>query len=182
MIAGDQSKGEIMMTNGGPNLLSWKSKISTQRTKMLFSLAMIYQVVKGLERLHNFGYAHSDLKLENICARVASDGKLKFTLIDFGVVSKLKKIGEVYDYNRKLFRGNLLTSSLEHILSHRSSIIDDIYSLLCVAYIFVFDQLPWQKKVEKILSQLRESVDAEELQGIYVRIRVKYAETFDNIL
>ena len=74
---------------------------------------------------------------------MSSDGYFKFTLIDFGVVSRLIKIGEVYDYNRKLFRGNLLTSSLDHILSHRSSVIDDIYSLLCVAYVFVFDQLPW---------------------------------------
>ena len=110
---------------------------------MLFSLAMVYQVVQGLEKVHKFGYSHSDLKLENICARVSSDGYFKFTLIDFGVVSRLIKIGEVYDYNRKLFRGNLLTSSLDHILSHRSSVIDDIYTLLCVAYVFVFDQLPW---------------------------------------
>ena len=49
--------------------------------------------------MHNFGYSHSDLKMENICARVASDGNLKFTLIDFGVASKLCRIGQVLDHN-----------------------------------------------------------------------------------
>ena len=178
-IAEDQSKGEIMMTNGGTNLLEWRAKISSKKTKMLFILAMIYQVVHGLEKLHSFGYAHSDLKLENICARVASDGKLKFTLIDFGVVSKLKKIGDVYVCNRKLFKGNLLTSSLEHIISHRSSIIDDIYSLLCVAYAFVFDKLPWEKRVERYLSSFKSGVSAEQLHEVYIKIRVKFAEVFN---
>lgn len=95
---------------------------------------MVYQVAKALQKIHDFGFSHSDLKLENICARIGSIQKFKFTLIDFGVVTKLPKIGESFNLNEKLFRGNLLTSSLDHITSHRASIIDDIYSLLCVAY------------------------------------------------
>ena len=75
-ISNDGKIGEIMMTNGGMNLLHWQKKITSERNRMIFSLCMIYQVVQGLEKVHNFGYAHSDLKLENICARVASDGNL----------------------------------------------------------------------------------------------------------
>ena len=101
---------------------------------MLFALAMVYYATKGLEQIHSFGFAHSDLKMDNICARIGSDDRLKFTLIDFGVVTRLTKIGQHVDLNNKLFRGNLLTSSLDHILGHRSSVIDDIYSLLCVAF------------------------------------------------
>ena len=101
---------------------------------MLFSLSMVYQVAKALQKIHDFGFTHSDLKLENICARIGSKEKFKFTLIDFGVVTKLPKIGESFNLNEKLFRGNLLTSSLDHIITHRASMIDDIYSLLCVAY------------------------------------------------
>ena len=60
---------------------------------MRFALAMVRQVTAGLETLHNFGYSHSDLKTENICARIGKDDKFKFTLIDFGLVTKLPHIG-----------------------------------------------------------------------------------------
>ena len=122
------------MTNGGRNLSHWKDKINSKDNKMLFAKTMIYQVLKGLEKIHNFGYSHSDLKMDNICARISSEGQLKFTLIDFGVATRLCKIGETIDQDAKLFRGNMLTSSVDHIISHRASIVDDIYSLICVAH------------------------------------------------
>ena len=129
---------------------------------MKFALAMVYNAVKGLEQIHSFGYSHSDLKMGNICARVGSDGELKFTLIDFGVVTRLTKIGQPVDMNKKLFRGNLLTSSLDHILSHRSSVLDDIYSLLCVAFQFVFVKLPWEDKLDKTLAKSRGKLTQQE--------------------
>ena len=146
---------------------------------MLFALAMIYYTTKGLQQIHSFGFAHSDLKMDNICARVGSDAKIKFTLIDFGVVTKLTKIGQVVDLNKKLFRGNLLTSSLDHIIGHRSSVIDDIYSLLCVAFQFVFDKLPWHERIDKSLAKIKKKLSKEDYQGFYVRMRVKYAQKFD---
>ena len=91
--------------------------------------------------MHHFGYSHGDLKSENICARICNDGSFKFTLIDLGVVSKLTKIGE--DTKHKSFRGNFMASSPDHIINRRASIVDDLYSLLCVAYFFVFETLPW---------------------------------------
>ena len=81
--------------------------------------------------------------------------------------------------NQKLFRGNLLTSSLDHILSHRSSVIDDIYSLLCVAFQFVFEKLPWHEKIDKSLGKMKKKLTKEDYQGFYVRMRLKYAEKFD---
>ena len=90
--------------------------------------------------MHSFGYSHGDLKPDNICARVSSDGSFKFTLIDLGVASKIPKIGE--DTKHKSFRGNFMFSSPEHISARRASVIDDLYSLLCVAYTIVFGSLP----------------------------------------
>ena len=149
---------------------------------MLFALSMVLQVSKGLQQLHEFGFAHSDLKLENICARIDSNKKFKFTLIDFGVVTRLPKIGQSFGLNEKLFRGNLLTASLEHIQSHRSSVIDDIYSLLCVAYQFVFEKLPWHEKLDKLILKHNLSLSKEEYQGYYIRLRIKYAKLFDKQL
>ena len=85
--------GEILMTNGGPTLTHWKRQIKNKDKRMLFAKTMIYQILKGLEKLHKLGFSHSDLKMDNICARVSNDGTYKFTLIDFGVVSRLTKIG-----------------------------------------------------------------------------------------
>ena len=92
-ISSDNMSGEILMTNGGRNLNHWQRKITKPKHKMLFALAMAYYCTKGLQQIHSFGYAHSDLKMDNVCARLGSDGRVKFTLIDFGVVTKLNKIG-----------------------------------------------------------------------------------------
>ena len=82
---------------------------------MLFALSMVNQVAQGIRRLHSFGYSHSDLKLENICARIRSNGKFKFTLIDFGMVAKLPRIGENINKAKKRHRGNLMNASLDAI-------------------------------------------------------------------
>ena len=65
---------------------------------------MIAEIVLALQKLHSFGYSHGDLKLENICCRITSKRKFKFTLIDFGVSSKLPEPGQ--DTTDKNFRGN----------------------------------------------------------------------------
>lgn len=65
-------------------------------------------------KLHRLGYSHCDLKLENICARVDFDNRLQFTLIDFGVVSKLAKQQKISD--KKGFRGNFVFSSFDHLV------------------------------------------------------------------
>ena len=104
-------------------------------------MAMINQLFHALELLHSFGYSHGDIKPENICAKPLKDGSFKFTLIDFGVIAKTPKIGEPTD--EKVFRGNLLASSADHLNNKRPGSIDDLYSMLCVAYYFIHDTLPW---------------------------------------
>ena len=120
------------------------------------------------------------MKLDNVCARIDSNNQFKFTLIDFGVVTKLPKIGQSFNLNEKLFRGNLLTASLDHIISHRSSIIDDLYSLLCVAYQFVFEKLPWHEKLDKQLSKINiQALTKERYQTLFIKMRLKHSHHFD---
>ena len=66
---------------------------------------------------------------------------------------KLPKIGE--STKHKKFRGNLLTASIDQIKNKRPGAIDDIYSLLCVAYQFVFDSIPWRDYMNS--NQLQEN-------------------------
>ena len=86
--------------------------------------------------------------MDNICARFTKNGKLKFTLIDFGVSSKLQPLNA--DSKDKNFRGNFSYASPDHLFNKRASQVDDLLSLLYVAYKFVYLKLPWDKMAKKM--------------------------------
>ena len=143
-----EGQGEILMTDGGPNLDKWDIKLTTYEQKMSFTITMLKQIILSLKKIHNLGYTHGDLKLANICARQSHDGSFKFTLIDLGMSAKLAQFGDFYA--NKHFRGNLMFASIDHIVRKRASQLDDLYSLLCVAYYFVMDKLPWTDYIEEL--------------------------------
>ena len=64
----------------------------------------------ALKTIHGIGYSHCDLKLQNICVREDVQGKLKFTLIDFGISKKLYTPG-VNSETMKFNMGNLMFCS-----------------------------------------------------------------------
>ena len=112
---------------------------------------MLKQIIPGLERIHSFGYSHADLKPMNICVRASSrDDSYKFTLIDLGMCSKLPRLGQVT--NKKTFRGNFMFASIEQIVRKRPTSLCDLYSLLCVAYFFVYNTLPWTDYIDNMVS------------------------------
>ena len=118
--------------------------------------------------MHRLGYAHSDIKLENICAFVKSNGKLSFTLIDFGVSCKLRKNGDKNTHKR--FRGNLQTASPYHIAVKRPNAVDDLISLLNSAFLFVKGSLPW---FDDVLNSSKES-EAKEFKERFALFRLKH--------
>ena len=77
------------MTDEGPNLEYWHREISNHEHRMKFSISMIRKIIQGLKQLHEFGYAHGDLKMANICSRLKQNGEFKYTLIDLGVTMRL---------------------------------------------------------------------------------------------
>ena len=128
--------------------------------------------------MHSFGYSHGDLKPDNICARVGNDGTFKFTLIDLGVASKIPKIGE--ETKHKSFRGNFMFSSPEHIATRRASALDDLYSLLCVAFTIVFGNLPWMEYMQYKLANVQKNEYKKQAEkNSFIRIRTKNANNFD---
>ena len=112
---------------------------------------MLKQVLFSLKKLHSLGYSHGDLKPGNICAKMSNNGLFKFILVDFGLSAKLAQLG--YNYSSKIFRGNVLFASIEHMMRSRASQLDDLFSLLCVAYYFVNGTLPWIDYIEKVHSE-----------------------------
>jgi len=76
---------EIMMTHGGNCLEQWMVHIKQVEQRIDFAADMLRQILPALKILHGLNYSHGDLKPENVCARETKEGKLKFTLIDFGL-------------------------------------------------------------------------------------------------
>jgi len=98
------------MTHGGNSLLKWFKHKKVGDNKIEFACKMLRQIIRALKKLHKLGYSHGDLKPANICARETNKGKIKFTLIDFGLCQKLPEPGQPLCQN-KHFRGNLIYCS-----------------------------------------------------------------------
>ena len=64
-----EDQGEILMTSGGTSIENWMAKIKNKQQRYQFVTSMLRQLIPGLNLIHSFGYAHGDLKFENICAR-----------------------------------------------------------------------------------------------------------------
>ena len=93
-----------------------------------------------LRTLHSLGYVHCDLKLGNLCAELLPSGKLAFTMIDFGVSQRII----TRQNSSRNFRGNYVFSSLNHLKNGYADQLDDLYSLVYMAYKFVYKELPWE--------------------------------------
>ena len=136
------------MNDAGKSLEKWYQMGLSRSHRMRFTCEMLRQMVRALNQLHDLGYSHGDIKPENICAKYDDKGELVFTLIDFGVSLRLFEYGQ--EQNNDIFRGNLNFSSPEHLMNCRASRVDDLYSLLCVAYRFVFHLLPWEEYLKAL--------------------------------
>lgn len=113
---------------------------------------MLRDVIMALKVLHGFGYAHGDLKPENICARETKEGKIKFTLIDFCLCHKLPPPDQPLKMN-KYFRGNLMFASDHQLNKYHPNKFCDLISLVHVAYYFIYKSLPWTRYIEAIMSK-----------------------------
>ena len=75
------------MADAGVSIDKWEHDLQ-KKDKMVFVFEMLRQLIPALKKIHGLGLSHGDIKHENICVRIDSNDKLKFTLIDFGVSSK----------------------------------------------------------------------------------------------
>ena len=86
--------GELLMNDAGKSLDKWYRMGFSRAHRMKFTCEMLRQVVRALNKLHDLGFSHGDIKPENICAKYNDKGELIFTLIDFGVSLRLFKYGQ----------------------------------------------------------------------------------------
>ena len=74
-----------------------------------------------------------------------------------------------------------MTASADHLENRRPGAVDDIYSLLCVAHMFVFDTLPWLEFVHKY-HEKHNVTNVTEKRKILLKLRRKHKDAFDEKL
>jgi len=100
-------------------------------------------MVERLKVLHELGYVHNDLKLENIV--IGHEDKSLIYLIDFGLSTKyLDKDGKhVKQYFTEYFSGNFLFASINSCKGNNKTRKDDLESLLYIMIFMLYNKLPW---------------------------------------
>ena len=102
--------------------------------------SIIQQILLGLEIIHQSGFVHNDLKLENLMLK-KRDGEVGLTprvlIIDYGMTTEyLDQNGNHIPKDEvEYFRGNLMFASLSALNFNRQSRKDD---LIRVCYLLLF--------------------------------------------
>lgn len=109
------------------------------------ALKMFLKIMKGVHHLHNCGYVHNDVSLENILLRheVKENGEFgelgEPVLCDFGLCSRVGEIsikkGKVQYQAPEVIFGDVLRSA--------ASVQSDVYSLGVVLFILMFKYPPY---------------------------------------
>ena len=74
----------------------------------------------------------------------------------------------------------MLTASPDHIKNRRAGAVDDFYSLLIVAFYFVFDYLPWRQYINEYFE--KHANEIFDKKRMYIKLRRKKSEEFDHEL
>eukprot|EP00347_Sterkiella_histriomuscorum_P019734 403340493 len=105
-------------------------------------------LIYNLRQLHEIGFAHCDIKLDNILLYSNNFSSVKssiVSLIDFGSVKKLPQLSGTQQAQQETdsFEGNLNFSSLRQMYLRPTQRRDDITSVLYLLIYLKLGKLPW---------------------------------------
>eukprot|EP00347_Sterkiella_histriomuscorum_P023821 403333271 len=140
----------IAMTQYGMNL----QELIVSRRILLTKKSILQigiQLVKTIKELHNIGYGHMDIKLDNILINTndfESCLSSQICIIDFGVAKLLDQqaltnLVEGQNTQDQIFEGNINFSSLSQMSCKKPSRIDDLVSIFFMLIYLTKGKLPW---------------------------------------
>ena len=143
----------LIMEHLGPSLndlfIFCDNKFSLKTTCLI-----AIQIIKRLEKIHNLGIIHRDIKPDNFLIGL-NENKNIIYLIDLG----LSKIFNKKSYNKNSsFKGTLRYSSIRNHRGIEQSFRDDLESLGYMLIFFYKQYLPWQNTNIKDKQQKKEVI------------------------
>ncbi|EFJ13521.1 hypothetical protein SELMODRAFT_269002 [Selaginella moellendorffii] len=138
----------MVMDMLGPSLWDiWNSTGQTMSNNMVACIAV--EAIAILEKMHEQGYVHGDVKPENfLLGRPGSPDEKKLYLVDLGLATKWLDgtTGSHVDYDQRpdVFRGTVRYASVHAHLGRTGSRRDDLESLAYTLIFLLRGRLPWQ--------------------------------------
>ncbi|XP_043714768.1 mitogen-activated protein kinase kinase kinase 20-like [Telopea speciosissima] len=105
-------------------------------------------ILSGLRFIHEKGFVHCDIKLQNILVCSDSDGSDDVKIADFGLA---KRVGAVENLN---LRGTPLYMSPESITCNEHEAPGDVWSLGCAVAEMVMGRPAWNRRADTDISAL----------------------------
>lgn len=129
----------------GPNLeelFNYCKKSFTLKTVLMIAI----QILNRIEKLHNRGFIHRDIKPDNFLIGVKKSKKGRIFLIDLGLSKKyITGKNKHIPYNdKKNFTGSYRYSSIRNHKGIEQSRRDDLESIGYMLIYFLTRKLPWQ--------------------------------------
>eukprot|EP00927_Polykrikos_kofoidii_P013361 TRINITY_DN1581_c0_g1_i3.p1 TRINITY_DN1581_c0_g1~~TRINITY_DN1581_c0_g1_i3.p1 ORF type:complete len:476 (-),score=63.53 TRINITY_DN1581_c0_g1_i3:236-1663(-) len=98
---------------------------------------LVWQILKGVQQLHDKAIVHRDLSLENILLEKMEDNSLRVRIIDFGMCSTSR-------YFRRSVRGKASYQAPElHGDDEYDAFLTDVFSVGVVVYALFLKDYPW---------------------------------------
>ena len=128
----------IIMKKYECNLLQYvNAHENSLKLKQIASI--IQQILLGLEIIHQSGYIHNDLKLENLMLQKRDRDGPRVLIIDYGFTTEYldQNANHIPKDELEYFRGNLMFASLSALNFDRPSRKDDLISVCYLALFLI---------------------------------------------
>lgn len=138
----------MVMDMLGPSLWDvWNNSNQAMSTEMVACIAV--ESLSILEKMHQRGYVHGDVKPENfLLGQPATADEKKLYLVDLGLATRWKdaSTGQHVEYDQRpdIFRGTVRYASVHAHLGRTGSRRDDLESLAYTLVFLLRGRLPWQ--------------------------------------
>ena len=166
------NSSEIILEALGPNIRTLLGQCPNGSFSNLTCYKLVSELIIRLRTLHQIGFVHNDVKLENIV--IGHQDTHRIYLIDFGLAARYMndENQHVAKINKGKFAGNFLFASMGQCRGFQTSRRDDIESTFFILiYLLNSNKLPWSDFSKRYKNQKLGLIDIlkKKTQKKYMR-------------